>query len=148
MAAKGDWALASGTLLVGVLTRALWLGSFLALALTDGSVLPDPYSLDEGWQDDVGLLPDVGWPDIYNYVINTPSNFTKESLKAYKSLEAYNFFICGHVNDVYYHPINNTSDFCCIKSQVCKSILSLLHFYRCFSTCVFINKFTFVGKIL
>ena len=118
------------------------------LTLTDGSVLPDPYSLDEGWQDDVGLLPDVDWPDIYNYVINTPSNFTKESLKAYKSLEAYNFFICGHVNDVYYHPINNTSDFCCIKSQVCKSILSLLHFYRCFSTCVFINKFTFVGKIL
>ena len=32
VAAKGDWALASGTLLVGVLTRALWLGSLLALA--------------------------------------------------------------------------------------------------------------------
>ena len=32
MGAKGDWALASGTLLVGVLIRALWLGSLLALA--------------------------------------------------------------------------------------------------------------------
>ena len=32
VAAKGDWALASWTLLVGVLTCALWLGSLLALA--------------------------------------------------------------------------------------------------------------------
>ncbi len=34
--------------------------------------------------------------------IETPSEFTKHKLKAYKLLEAYNFFISGHVQDVGY----------------------------------------------
>ena len=34
-------------------------------------------------------LPDVQYPDIYNYLISTPSVYNKEDLKAYKSLDAY-----------------------------------------------------------
>ena len=91
------------------------------LIITDGKVLPDPYLLKKGWEDDVKLLPDLEWPDIYHYLINTPSEFTKESLKAYKSLEAYNFFISGHVQDVYYHSLEGNKEFCFIKTKVNKS---------------------------
>ena len=81
-------------------------------------MLPDPYTCSEGWKDDVSLMPDVNWPDVYNYLINTPSSFTNESLKAYKSLESYNFFICGHVQEVYYNHIEKNAEFCFIKSEV------------------------------
>jgi len=32
--------------------------------------------------------PDVMYPDVYNYLILTPSLYTHEQLKSYKSLEA------------------------------------------------------------
>ena len=84
----------------------------------DGAVLPDPGTLVENWKDNVKLLPDTTWDDIYNYLINTPSLYTNKTLKAYKSLEAYNFFVSGHVHDVAYHGINNSSEFCFIKAKV------------------------------
>ena len=88
------------------------------LTLSDGQTLPDPYSLSEGWKSDVTLMPDITWIDVYNYLINTPSTFSKESLKAYKSLEAFNFYENGHVQDVSYHSIKEENCFCFIKSEV------------------------------
>lgn len=90
------------------------------LKLSDGTQLPDPLSLND-WKSDVRLLPDIGWGDLNNYLINTPSVFTQQSLKAYKSLEAYNFFVCGHVQDVYYNNISDDSKFCFLKSEVLPS---------------------------
>ena len=72
----------------------------------------------ENWKDNVKLLPDITWVDIYNYLINTPSLYTNENLKACKSLEAYNFFVFGHVHDVAYHGISNLSEFCFVKTMV------------------------------
>ena len=66
------------------------------LTLATGESLPDPFTL-QNWQTDVKLLPDITWGDIYVYLIEYPSLFSKESLKAYKSLEGYNFFVSGHV---------------------------------------------------
>lgn len=51
--------------------------------------LPDPYVLTEKWSTDPNTWPDLTFGDIYLYLIDTPSIFTKESMKAYKSLEAY-----------------------------------------------------------
>ena len=88
------------------------------LQLLDNSQLPNPYDL-VGWKNEVSLLPDISWPDIYNYLINHPSGvFTNESLNAYKSLDAYNYFVSGHVQEVYYHEIEKDCKFCFIKSEV------------------------------
>lgn len=51
----------------------------------------DPYKID-GWIDDISLWPPIEFGSIYSYLIDTPSQFTKEKLKAYKSLEAYNYY--------------------------------------------------------
>ena len=62
----------------------------------DGEKFPDPYSIKEDeWIDDPEKWPDLEYGDIYNYLIDTPGPYTKENLKAYKSLEAYNFSIAA-----------------------------------------------------
>ena len=63
----------------------------------------DPYRLPEqlfsSVKDlDADKLPDLQYPDIYNYLINYPSVFTGDALRAYKSLESYRFRNSGFVN--------------------------------------------------
>ena len=43
---------------------------------------------------------DLMYADIYNYLNLTPSLYTHEQIKSYKSLEAYNQFVNGWVSDV------------------------------------------------
>ena len=86
------------------------------LTLTSGEQLPDPFALDGDWSDDISNLPDLSWRDVTEYLLDTPSVFTKESIKAHKSLEAYNYFTCGHR---FHHKISNESEFFSyIKSEV------------------------------
>ena len=54
--------------------------------------LADPYNISEAWESNVLKLPDITWPDIYNYLIDNPSDFIRDKLRAYKSLDAYIFF--------------------------------------------------------
>lgn len=92
------------------------------LTLKNGTILPDPYALvDSSWKDDMKLLPNIQWGDLYMYLINTPSEYTHESFKAFKSMEAYNFFVCGHVQDVFIHNVTENSEFCFLKSKVLPS---------------------------
>lgn len=68
----------------------------------EGVTLPDPYGVkDEVWSEDLSLCPDLQFGDIYTYLIETKGQYTRENLKAYKSLEAYNYFYNGHVRTVY-----------------------------------------------
>ena len=73
-----------------------------------GQVLNDPYSMDEDcWCDDMTKWPELLFGDIYTYSINTKGLFMKENLKAYKSLEAYNYFYNGYVRTVLLHHSGN-----------------------------------------
>ena len=45
-------------------------------------------------------VPDLQYPDIYNYLINFPSSYSRDSLKAYKSLEGYKWTQSGFVMNI------------------------------------------------
>jgi len=61
----------------------------------------DPYYLLKDpnitWTTDMDILPQITYPDVFNYLVLTKSFYTLDQFKAYKSLEAYNFFVSGWV---------------------------------------------------
>ena len=60
----------------------------------NSSSVVDPYEIpEERWSDDISLWPPVEFGDMYSYLVETPGQFTKEKLKAYKSLDAFNYYI-------------------------------------------------------
>ena len=69
--------------------------------------------------DDVRKWPALEWPEIYAYLIEKPSVYTKEKLRAHKSLDTYNYVACGHVQDINYADLN--SEFCVLRAQVLPS---------------------------
>ena len=63
------------------------------------------YKLGTGTNNSSSLVdwyewPEVTYADIYNFLINTTSYCTHEQLKAYKSLDGYNFFVNGWVTNI------------------------------------------------
>ena len=85
------------------------------LTLSDGfaEILPE-----WEWSDNTSKIPEVTYPDIYSYLRDTPSELTKEKMKTYKSLEAYTFFICGHVQDIYSHEFTSNKERTAVKYKV------------------------------
>lgn len=70
----------------------------------DGETLPDPYAISEDlWTDDVSSWPNFEFGNLYTYLIDSTGQFTKEKLRAFKSLEAYNYFFNGYVQTVFYY---------------------------------------------
>lgn len=68
-----------------------------------GFNLEDPFSIqDEKWSEDLSQWPELEFGDIYGYLIDTKGTYTKEKLRAYKSLDAYNYFFNGYVRTVYH----------------------------------------------
>ena len=58
----------------------------MKLEHNDGaSKLPDPYFMQDGWQNDLSQWSDLTFDDIYHCLINSPEMFTRASTKAYKS---------------------------------------------------------------
>lgn len=53
---------------------------------------------------DISKLPGSTWRNVAEYTVDTPSVFTKEFLKAYKSLETYDYFVAGHFLNGDCHP--------------------------------------------
>ena len=83
--------------------------------------LPDPHDLNIGWIDDPTEWPDVSFGDVYQYLIETPGRYTNTSLKAYKSLDAYEYVKSDHVQPILYHPVSEESPFCSVKSKIAPS---------------------------
>jgi len=53
--------------------------------------------------------------------MKTPGLYTKELLKANKSLEAYSTFTCGHMKEILYHSVAEQCPYCILKTQVISS---------------------------
>ena len=91
---------------------------YLEKLKVDGETLPDPYGITEDlWLDEVTKWPSVEFGDLYTYLIDTKGPFTKEKLKAYKSLEAYSYFHDGYVRTVYYYG-SSSSRFVILRAEV------------------------------
>ena len=61
----------------------------------------DPCDIGKGkLNKDIISLPAITYNEILNYLIDTRSAYTRDELKAYKSLDAYNQCVCGWVKDV------------------------------------------------
>lgn len=75
----------------------------------------DPYLLS-GWTEDVADWPTVTFGDIYVYLIDSPGVYTSESLKAYKSLEAYSYI--NFVETVFYNNVLLDCPVCILKASV------------------------------
>lgn len=91
----------------------------LTVTVNDSDVtLPDPYNLSTDWFVDPKKLPPTEYPAIHNYLIKTPGPFTGEALEAYKSLDAYNYFLSGHISEVKQHDIGGTYGVTFVKALV------------------------------
>lgn len=54
----------------------------------------DPYKLPaDSWVDDITRWPPIEFGHVYVYLVDTPGGYTRESLRAFKSLEAYNYYL-------------------------------------------------------
>ena len=70
----------------------------LQLTLTNGHLLPHPYGIVENWKNDVKLILDVSWGDMYNYLVNSLNEYIQNNLKAYKLPVAINFLYATMFN--------------------------------------------------
>ena len=62
----------------------------------------DPYAVsDNFYSQSMDEWPEVEFPDIVNYLLFSTSKFTNEQLKAYKSLQSYQYFVAGWVRSIF-----------------------------------------------
>ena len=69
----------------------------------------DPYMLKKSeYSENLADYPSVEYPDIVNYLVLQTSWITGQQMKAYKSMDAYNFFVSGWVNTIFTKPTAGT----------------------------------------
>lgn len=81
-----------------------------------------PYQLPaDVWVDDPTKWPELEWPEVCSYLINSPGIYTKEAMMNRKSLEAYNQFSSGWVRTVFCYKKSKNSVFMLLKADVTPS---------------------------
>lgn len=67
----------------------------------------DPYKFNKNqMSSNPECFPKIAWGDIVNYLVFGKSAYTLKEFKAFKSLEAYNHFVCKWVREVLCKTIN------------------------------------------
>lgn len=92
--------------------------------IVDGVRLPDPYYQvpAEEWKSDLSFLPNVTFPDIYVYFVLRSGLYKNEEMKVYKSLDAYNYFLSGFVQELKTARLStSTTKLVCMKANVLPS---------------------------
>ena len=69
----------------------------------NGKRLLDPYYQIKEWKKDLACLPFFTFPDIFVYCVLRTGMYATEQMKAYRSLEAYNYFESGFVQELLTH---------------------------------------------
>ena len=75
----------------------------------------DPF-LSDKFIDDLTLWPPVEYGNIFCYFIERPGVYTQEQLLQWKSIDAYNYFISGHVREVKIWAPSNS--LCILRAKV------------------------------
>ena len=87
----------------------------------DGVQLPDPYGITKScWDNDVNKWPDISYPDIYQYFVETSCFYSRAEVKKVKSLEGYQYFVLGHVQPIMFHD-PEIKDYVYLKADVLPS---------------------------
>ena len=58
--------------------------------------------------EDLADYPSMEYPDLVSYLALQTSWITGQQMKAYKSMDAYNFFVSGWVNTIFTKPVAGT----------------------------------------
>ena len=64
------------------------------LKLDDGSFLPDPFKVENGWlkeEEGIRYWPPTLYPDIFNFLAFHPSELASKDLSDYKTSKAYSY---------------------------------------------------------
>ena len=92
------------------------------------NVLPDPFTLKQGWLSEHKGMGLKHWPTVYFNDIdrflsknNASSDLINRLQSEYKEGKAYKYFKCEWVKEIYYHEISQFSKICFIKSRVTSS---------------------------
>ena len=54
----------------------------------------------------------------WNYLINTPETFTGEAMEAYKSLDAYNYYISGPISEMKVNDVGENYGVIFVKALI------------------------------
>ena len=74
----------------------------------------------DAWKNDPTKWPDLEFPEIHVYLIETPGVFIRESMKNRKRVEARNHFVSSWVKTVYHYQ-KIGSNFMIVKAEVMPS---------------------------
>lgn len=87
----------------------------------DGSVLPDPFKIGAGWQDEMSGMSQ--WPplflsDIVNFFIDKgTSNTVKTYMNDYKIGKAFEYCSANFIKEIFFHSVSSTSPVCFVRAK-------------------------------
>lgn len=78
--------------------------------IVDRCMLPDPLNevvREATFSPDFSALPQLTYPDLYHYLVDTVCVYSREAVKAYRSLDAFNYFISGKLRKLCSYRLND-----------------------------------------